>query len=229
MFRKRLTALLVLGTMAFTLPASASQSGIAEFFENKVKPLIMGAFLNRPDRTELYEFTMANRKFRMPMNYINSGNLPPSGSAIDGLHMVLLWPGLEPQTSENEKEFRRVGWNRKIRMLLQEHTSHLTGQALLDVKLRNSDPDKCREEAVHYQICPGPRNDDIHIIQQDNSLFFFTCSKAGVHPSPSCSKFMLISDGVQLSYSFSKKYVADIQKIEQGLIDLFRRFDVTDH
>ena len=108
--------LLILGflVLASVVPggmaAKADTSSISDYLGNYMYPLIMSAFTTRPDQSELYEFTMAGQKFRMPYSYIASSRLRPSGSTIhkgDGLHMTFLWPDLEPPTSENIEEFRR--------------------------------------------------------------------------------------------------------------------------
>jgi hypothetical protein len=174
-----------------------------------------------------YEFTLQGTRFTVPRNYLTTNGLPPSGAKLDYVNMEVLWPGLEPHSRENHHEFTSVGWGRTIRLFVNGYGSLVSQSRLLEIRMKNADQTSCEKIRPGYKICQRRANsssDEIHFIKTEGMTFAFECSIDGKYPSPSCTRRIYIAKDVNLKFSFSKKYVGDVQHIEDQLLALFESF-----
>ncbi len=209
---------------------AAAQSSYIELLRNL--PGFGPPRVNPADETP-FVFTMAGTKFSIPRNYIASRKLPPEGSSMDdGLHLMMLWPGLEPYREDNAEEFRKKGWGRQIQLILTPKESFLLGRDLFALLWERTNRESCRDIKPLYRICSkvlGNRDDELRIIGDDPVPFFVACSIEGTVPFPGCDRHMEITPGNRLSYSYSKVFVLEAQQIEEALIELFKGFIATDN
>ncbi len=138
------------------------------------------------------------------------GPVEAAGNAeAAALSMELLLPNLEPRTAANREEFTKLGWNRKVRILLQSPSrfmplhSYIYGNEFGPALLRDT-------HEVASEV-PGFRkfanNYDARIYVAIGRDFFMRCQGVGYGPSPSCETVDTIWNAVEIKYSYSIDFV----------------------
>lgn len=234
--------LLCIGLACAISPASAelraaenktnSEIGSTKFREwlNNTTPFISAFAATPRNNEEPFIFKIADATFAIPRNFIASNRLPPNRSRMDGgMHLTMLWPGLEPLDQENGQEFRKAGWGRKIRGLLIQKGTQLFGLELLGRYLKDANGAefvKTVQNGKLYKKSQLIHGYDLYLFK--NNLFT-VCTRANqfeFKTNEYCKRHIKIAPGVALSYSFSHDYVDILPDMEMQIRNLFKSFVV---
>lgn len=185
---------------------------------------------------------IAGHGYAVPLGYIDAPLEP--GLDQDGLYLKMLWPGLEPKTQENLREFTHVpGWGRRVSLLIQDNPHRLTGERLVQIALdtRQILRNRLVPDGHEFGLArflpepadPGSMKDDFEFFV-DGSLkapvLFIRCSRPGTVPKPGCS-LTFAHNGTRMSSSFERSYLPEWQTIREEILGLLARFsaDYTRH
>ncbi len=181
----------------------------------------LSPLVKRREDASLYEFRMHDERYAIPRNYFVSG-LPCTDEPLtDGLRMVMLWPGLEAFTEENAEEFRKPGWNRKVRVLLTPAGRKARGETLLNLFREGAATESKDVELgwIRYNFEDYRRTTDVYLVDRESHLYLL-CKKPGSVPNPSCQSIYALSDGVDVQMSFSRNFIGSFLEIKQQFDDL---------
>lgn len=185
---------------------------------------------------------IAGHGYAVPLGYLDAPLEP--GLDQDGLYLKMLWPGLEPKTPENLREFTHVpGWGRRVSLLIQDNPHRLSGERLVRIALDT-------RQILLNPLVPGghefglarflPEPADPRSMKDDFEFFvegsletpvqFIRCSRPGTVPKPGCS-LTFAHNGARMSSSFERSYLPEWQTIREEILGLLTRFsaDYTRH
>lgn len=215
----------VMALLIFLGPWSGSEIG---------RRLNFGAFFSTD--SEPIRVEVGGKRFDIPRNYIWAVSAEVDGKHT-GANMHALLPDFEPMTKENRSEFRRPGRNRKIVLLISEHSTdkHPSPMSSKDVFHRIAGQNVTSVSAGPYGLRvvepqrPRMLNREIYVGETlDREFFFLECDRNEAEISPGCKSVLAYSDHVYVTYTFGRPYLENWQRINDGVKNLVRSMEVAD-
>ena len=224
----RWTSAVVAGSMAAVVLLAAGNWGLREVSAQSE----MGYSTSLSDVP--VRLIIGDGTFLIPKNFIWSRD-NWRGGKTDGVNLHALLPGLEPYTASNRAEFEKPGWNRKITLVIGEHSTPrrpatLSRELVFErrmkgVRFREVDgPNGLRRLVIEGKPPAVPRE---HFISRSRNgdFYFVSCWPDETRRSPSCTTTLQYSKHVYVQYRFSKSRLNDWQVIDAGILTLVKRFE----
>ncbi len=177
-------------------------------------------------------FQIGDRRFRVPRNYMSGG--VPSGdwTVTDGIFLTVLLPDLEPFSYENAAEFRKVGWNDKLRIYISYNPHRLPEREVFSIYRNNYiDPNTNIETINDINLYRGnydKYNRDYLVFDDGSNFEFFTCSVRPLRREgpfhPGCDTYERIDDRVVIKMAFNRDYQPEIMEVRRKVLCLVREF-----
>lgn len=177
---------------------------------------------------------IAGHGYAVPLGYIDAPLEP--GLDQDGLYLKMLWPGLEPKTQENLREFTHVpGWGRRVSLLIQENRFKSSDHVLLQSELRAMTWPSYRLDFIDikhnlnqfeflYTTQKRAEKFDFFIDgSPEITRLFIRCSRAESVPKPGCN-LVFVNDHNRMKISFERSYLPEWRNMQYSILQLLRQF-----
>lgn len=178
---------------------------------------------------------IAGHGYAVPLNYMDLPRKP--GLDQDGLLLTMLWPGLEPRTPENLREFTHVpGWGRRVNVLIQDNPNRLSGERLVRIALDtrqillNPLVQHGREFGLTHFLpesaVSNSRKDDFEFFVEGSleaPAQFIRCSRPDTVPKPGCS-LTFVHNGTRMSINFERIHLPEWQTLRSETLRLLTCF-----
>ena len=208
------------------------------------KELIAKSFSPEEQKKNLEEQTirieLGGRKYDIPVRYaygegfekhgywpgVKKERIPVKAFSID-----VLLPDLKPYYPEDETEWKRVGWGKKLSLSLMHLDSSNWYSSLRDGFFSGQELYHKRSDDIYdlaYFEPTGGLNERYFPIDADIELTVSCIPKKDLQtPSPSCRVRSNYKNGIVLEYSYSRDFFQSWKQIDANLKAMFDRFEQT--
>jgi hypothetical protein len=156
--------------------------------------------------------------FRFPAGYIS-----PAMGYADSFLIYLLLPCWDPPSPENQAEFDRPGWGRKLKIFVRRDSGGTRmGADRLVTVMRTLDAHRI-PEIIDVLTPVGPDNKlpgdlriyhglmwqkDVILLPHSDPLFFVTCHQGDqIAVSPECSSAFRLTPNIVVEYGYHRNFV----------------------
>lgn len=184
---------------------------------------------------EFVRLEVGDKVFSIPKNHIWSrGNW--RGGKAGGVNLHALLPDFEPYTEINRHEFDRLGWGRKITLVLSQTDIYIKGKTsvsrLEHYKLMLEEGQEPTIESSLFSLMKvrgikWAAEDEFYIGTLPNGDFYWVrCDLEGNSSFPSCQTDTSYSDYTKLHYTFAKRHLSEWIVIEKNVVKLINQFEI---
>lgn len=178
---------------------------------------------------------IAGHGYAVPLNYMDLPRKP--GLDQEGLLLTMLWPGLEPRTPANLREFTHVpGWGRRVNLLIQDNPGQLSGDRLVRIMF------DIRRSRQNQLVNQGPQHGLVHFVPMTDAdiphgsefdffvegpleapTLFIRCSLLGRVPKPGCGLWFA-HNKTWMNINFERTHLPNWKEIHKNILQLLARF-----
>lgn len=165
--------------------------------------------------------------YMVPANYIWSGR--DSGNALNGqVNFHMLYPGAEPMTKENRKQFKASGWagGRLVTFILMPKTDvHFLERYREEEKVAR-EKKQITKSGDWLQM---PLSIDGYVLLKAKDShggdIYIQCDNPSEYIKfPSCNRYFALTDSTYAHFTFSRDRLEEWQHIESELATLLNKF-----
>lgn len=177
---------------------------------------------------------IAGHGYAVPLGYIDAPLEP--GLDQDGLLLTMLWPGLEPRTPANLREFTHVpGWGRRVNLLIQKNRFKSSDLVLLRSELKamtwpsyildliDLQHNLNHFEFLHTSLKQEEKFDFFIDGSPDNPHLFIRCSRPENVPKPGCN-LVFVSNNNRMKISFERTRLPEWRIVQDSILRLLAQF-----
>jgi hypothetical protein len=192
---------------------------------------------------EIVQLEIGDKVFRIPKNHIWSRE-DWRGGKVEAVNLQALLPDFEPYLDSTKSEFDKPGWNKKITLVLENHnmvgsktgSQSMTRQAVYDRVVY----DFSLQRKAKVTDFPGPYGLVLQTLdssssnsgrelyighKKDGGFYWVKCDMDRPNRYPSCNTYLEYSSQVYISYTFSKKYLNEWERIDAAVLSFIKNFD----